>query len=378
MQGNQDTFYLTLPSNGYDTIYRDNTPGRFKAKLLKTISLPGREWEVALSRITFPSNVNYEKLSEMDFMCGLVLDMKDMEDKSDFPITNKEYFLSGSVMKYEYTKGMTTPRNVVDFWNRMLGLLNYHLHSRIVNGMKNYITQDKDFQTKRPRWPVFHWQDAGGDYRLFIDNSGIDASYRSGIENQFYIHLDIAKAFKLVIPKNGSAKAGDKGYQLSSLVSAEHFRDPVSTTVEFQGVHRFWTIIDTKEVGFKPEGVASNSLFLRLQASVNWYIYGLGYTYHSPMYQKRPLYMYKDLVQTQIMGRSETDLLSEVEYDGSAQGDILKNSYEPQNLQFIPVRKNVFDTIEIGISEADGTQTEFVGNSHQSTVVTLCFRKRLL
>ena len=371
MQGNQDTFYLMLPSNGYDTIYRDNTPARFKAKLLKTISLPGREWEVALSRITFPSNVNYEKLTDMDFMCGLVLDMKHMEDKNDFPISDKEYFLSGSVMKYEFTKGMPAPRNGVDFWNRMLGLLNYNLHSRIVNGMKNYITQDKDFQTKRPQWPVFHWQDAGGDYRLFIDNSGINASYRSGIENQFYIHLDIAKAFKLVIPKNGSAKAGDKGYQLSSLVSAEHFRDPASTTVEFQGVHRFWTIIDEKEVGFKPEGVASNSLFLRLQASVNWYIYGLGYTYHSPMYQKRPLYMYTDLVQTQIMGRSETDLLSEVEYDGSAQGDILKNSYEPQNLQFIPVRKNVFDTIEIGISEADGTQTEFVGNSHQSTVVTL-------
>ena len=378
MQDNQDTFYLTLPSNGYDTIYRENTPGRFKAKLVKTISLPGKEWEVALSRITFPSNVNYEKLTDMDFMCGLVLDMKHMEDKNDFPISDKEYFLSGSVMKYEFTKGMPAPRNGVDFWNRMLGLLNYNLHSRIVNGMKNYITQDKDFQTKRPRWPVFHWQDAGADYRLFIDNSGIDASYRSGIENQFYIHLDIAKAFKLVIPKNGSAKAGDKGYQLSSLVSAEHFRDPASTTVEFQGVHRFWTIIDEKEVGFKPEGVASNSLFLRLQASVNWYIYGLGYTYHSPMYQKRPLYMYTDLVQTQIMGRSETDLLSEVEYDGSAQGDILKNSYEPQNLQFIPVRKNVFDTIEIGISEADGTQTEFVGNSHQSTVVTLCFRKRLL
>ena len=76
MQDNQDTFYLTLPSNGYDTIYRENTPGRFKAKLVKTISLPGKEWEVALSRITFPSNVNYEKLSEMDFMRGLVLDMK--------------------------------------------------------------------------------------------------------------------------------------------------------------------------------------------------------------------------------------------------------------------------------------------------------------
>ena len=101
-----------------------------------------------------------------------------------------------------------------------------------------------------------------------------------------------------MIPKNGSAKAEDKGYQLSSLVSAEHFRDPASTTVEFEGVHRFWTIIDAKEVGFKPEGVASNSLFLRLQGSVNWYIYELGHTYHSPMYQKRSLYVYTDLVQT--------------------------------------------------------------------------------
>ena len=74
MQGSQDTFYLTLPSNGYDTIYRDNTPGRFKAKLLKTISLPGKEWEVALSNISFPSTLasktgnDFRSLVDLDFM----------------------------------------------------------------------------------------------------------------------------------------------------------------------------------------------------------------------------------------------------------------------------------------------------------------------
>ena len=83
-----------------------------------------------------------------------------------------------------------------------------------------------------------------------------------------------------------------------------------------------------------------------------------------------------DLVQTQFMGRSETDLLREVEYDGSMNGNVINNSYEPQNLQFIPVRKNMFDTVEIGISEVDGTQAEFVGNKNENTVVTLCFRKR--
>ena len=75
------------------------------------------------------------------------------------------------------------------------------------------------------------------------------------------------------------------------------------------------------------------------------------------------------------MGRSETDLLSEVEYDRSMNGNVI-NSYEPQNLQFIPVRKNMFDTVEIGISEVDGTQADFVGNKNENAVVTLCFRKR--
>ena len=103
MQGNQDTFYLTLPSNGYDTIYRDNTPGRFKAKLLKTISLPGREWEVALSSISFPSalssNVHndYRSLVDLDFMCGMNLSMKDVKDhRGDF-ISNKEYWIRMAV-----------------------------------------------------------------------------------------------------------------------------------------------------------------------------------------------------------------------------------------------------------------------------------------
>ena len=55
-------------------------------------------------------------------------------------------------------------------------------------------------------------------------------------------------------------------------------------------------------------------------------------------------------------------------------GNVIKNSYG--TLQFIPVRKNMFDTVEIGISEVDGTQADFVGNKNENAVVTLCFRKR--
>lgn len=103
---------------------------------------------------------------------------------------------------------------------------------------------------------------------------------------------------------------------------------------------------------------------------MNWYLYEIdNRVYSNSLHQSRPLYVYTDLIQTQIVGKSETDLLRKVEYNG---GKII---YEPQHLQFLPVRKNAFDTIEIGISETNGTSTRFSGGNSESTVVSLCFRK---
>ena len=234
MQGNQNTFYLTLPSNGYDTIYRDNNPGRFKAKLLKTISLPGREWEVALSSISFPSalssNVHndYRSLVDLDFMCGMNLSMKDVKDhRSDF-ISNKEYWIRGSKMKYEMGRKEKGLRDGVDFWNRMIALLTYRLHSRLPIKASGIITNDKTLlsEKKHYRWPEFSWENVGGTYRLKIDNGGIDRTYRSGYENAFYLNLEIAKAFNLIMPRqDGKHDTYYQGYELTSHAAVEHFRD---------------------------------------------------------------------------------------------------------------------------------------------------------
>ena len=36
--------------------------------------------------------------------------------------------------------------------------------------MKDHLVEDKDYQKKRPKWPVFYWQNVGcGSYRLCID-----------------------------------------------------------------------------------------------------------------------------------------------------------------------------------------------------------------
>ena len=85
--------------------------------------------------------------------------------------------------------------------------------------------------------------------------------------------------------------------------------------------------------------------------------------------------MYTDLVETQVVGGSETNLSREVTYNGVQDGNkVVKKTHEPQNLRFIPVRKFKFDTVEVGISEVDGTQTKFLDHMGE-TIVTLCFRR---
>ena len=49
-------FYLTLPSNSSMDYYPDNTVARYTTKLTNTVELEG-EWEVGLTEISFPSEV---------------------------------------------------------------------------------------------------------------------------------------------------------------------------------------------------------------------------------------------------------------------------------------------------------------------------------
>ena len=134
-----DVFCLSLPSTASSRIYPDNTPGKFKVKLAKEIYLPESEWEVALSSISFPSTSDSDsqecELAEVDFLCGMELDMKGVKNYNNLEIGSKSYWLRGSVLKYELSLDM--PRHGGDFWNSMISLLNRWLHSRLPLKMKS-------------------------------------------------------------------------------------------------------------------------------------------------------------------------------------------------------------------------------------------------
>ena len=116
-------------------------------KLTKDVALPESKWEVAMSSISFPStsdtvvhkNVNYQTWTEVDFMCGMELEMKVVKDYKNSLIGNKSYWLKGLVLKYELSHDM--PKNGGDFWNSMISLLNRRMHSRLPLKMKDYLVE---------------------------------------------------------------------------------------------------------------------------------------------------------------------------------------------------------------------------------------------
>ena len=79
--------------------------------------------------------------------------------------------------------------------------------------------------------------------------------------------------------------------------------------------------------------------------------------------------MYTDLTQTQIVGGTETDLLREFSFTNNEKG---KHLFEPLRLQYLPIRKNVFDSVEVGISETDGSQINFKDGQ---AILTINFRR---
>lgn len=149
-------FYATFPSNNDLQTFPDNHPGQFKARLPKQILLPGSDWEVALASVTLPSvslsassvydDINYDHLVSKDFLCSIELNL-DAENQNGRKIGAVSYWLRGQRMKEEYQRKMSlrlAARHGVDYWNRMLGLLKYELHSSLPVGLKKYTTQ-KDY-----------------------------------------------------------------------------------------------------------------------------------------------------------------------------------------------------------------------------------------
>ena len=79
----------------------------------------------------------------------------------------------------------------------------------------------------------------------------------------------------------------------------------------------------------------------------------------------RSLFVYSDTGGSSVVGKRVTELLREVKFSSHGQGS---QYFEPIHIQYIPVRKQVFDIIEVNVAETTG---ELARLGKGNTILTL-------
>ena len=308
-----------------------------------------------------------------------------------------------------------------DVWSRFTNMITKHLYENsksIVNHKKyrdivegSYVIDSRGKSVLERRdsldeWkhndgksklPVFEWEQNEDKFELKINNEGVlykedfDVHYLMGRippldqvddlmqqlkrwfceQNFIEIDLEMAKKFRIVEEVEKTDDTGQKKKELclSSTVRVEHFRDPNLGRWSGEAEKYLWKeVVHTHHSDNLHD---PGQKYVRFYSYVNWYFSGLDQKiYQAFVDPNRTLFLYTDLAQTQIVGGTEIDLLREVSFNNYKKGKYL---YEPLNLQQIPILNKVFDTIEVGISETDGTQVEF---NSGPTILTVHFRRR--
>ena len=82
------------------------------------------------------------------------------------------------------------------------------------------------------------------------------------------------------------------------------------------------------------------------------------------------MFLYSDVGGSSVVGNQVTDLLREAHFNREGRGS---QYFEPLHIQYIPVRKEVLDIIEVQVVETTGELVKF---GEGNAIVTLHFKRR--
>ena len=346
-------FMLTLPSDSSSSSFPTNKPNRYKVKLPHQIYLPHDDWEVALYTISLPATQT-------------VLDKKYL---GDFPVIyhiatnnpprldNKEFYVKDE----DLTNAHIPVKTGLSFWKKIVQALRNDFY-RELKGGDRWGNVD-NFHSLAD----FKWEKRGDEWDLHIINSDLPGKSRA---NYLDINLELAQAFGLVV-KNTDDK-GATYWTLGPSIEIKHTEGPVLPKPSDSGITGFWRVYENSTKTLPaPAGRVTNYSALRLYSFNDWYITDINGNFQRAFgNENKTLFVYADVAHTQIVGESMTDMIKEIVYINKFKGP---TQFEPIHLHFIPIRKNVFDTVEVAITEVDGKLADLTGGS---TILTLLFQRK--
>ena len=333
-------FYVQLLSNASTAESPSNRPNHFKNRMPYPLQFRESGWKVGVTGMSLPEAPRKMSLKNpFLFRFGwLELVEPDYDIYAEELVTIREEDL------------VTTPKTGTELINM--------IRDKYLCEMNNQSNWDLQLMKKKQNasdpdelsYTVMHRVENGA---CVIDNTGTSTSIEINNKPRYpklSIGIELAKAMGWVVSESA-------GYVLGPNLRKE-----------------FPTHIIPKAVDLVPRPVNNGDRIfykidpdvLHLSCFINWVFTDLDASFEKAFgNNQRPMYLYSGSPRSMVVGNQVTDLIREVPYS------LVSRYFEPNQIQYLPVRSDSLDIIETQVAEVDGKLVDF---SPGVTSVTLHFK----
>ena len=338
-------FYVQLLSNASTAEFPSNQPNHFKNRMPYPLQFREPGWKVGVSAMSLPEAPRKMKLKNPFLFRFGWIELVD----PDYSIHGEELVTirEGDLVK--------TPKTGTELFNMIRDKYLCELNSQSNWDLQLMKKKQNANDPDELSYIVMHRAENG---ECLIDNTRTSTSIEINNTPRYpklSIGIELAKAMGWVVA--GELDDGEQGYVLGPNLRKE-----------------FPTHIVPKAVDLVPRPVNNgdrifykiDSDVLHLSCFINWVLTDLDASFEKAFGNNhRPMYLYSGSSRSMIVGNQVTDLIREVPYSMG------HRYFEPNQIQYIPVRSDSLDIIETQVAEVGGQLVEF---SPGITSVTLHFK----
>ena len=360
---------LTLISDPTDE-FPKNTNNSFKVRLPERLNLPGEGWHTSLMSLTVPDKGQSNAVIATDPHTKVVkisvtfLTRKWVQGEYKLvEFKTKDYGV-------ELEEIMSAKQSVTtgsEFWKRVMQEVHNKVMQALINRQSAALTADSGqypiVSVKKNWMPSMTWK---GDALVLhaVPKEDLMNANKSKVTSAFTMDLEIAKRFGFVEQPVGV----DIGYVIGPnlqftcpTVTYTNQTKPDSTIpsarAEFNWNGEHYTGVQPSDLtdDQMDQMFEVNGKRLHLSRMVEWQFNNLDASFEKIVgTSKRTVMVYSDVVESTVVGSGKYPLLREVQLLRTGEGE---STAEPLHHQWIKVRGNQLDIVEVEIADTSGPLT---------------------
>ena len=361
---------LTLVSDPTNE-FPNNANNSFKVRLPERLQLPGAGWHAALMSLTVPDQGQSNAIIAADPHTKVVRIkypqmIRKWTDTGDPATSGYRRIEVPTVIRMVELEDVMNASQIVStgtmFWQRVMQEVHNSIMDLMMTSQTNLLVNDRDSKpqlfVKKNSMPRMSWKENS----LIIHGIAKKdlMNQNQVMMTEFFINLDIAIKFGLVVKKTGRTGVNTRDYKLGPNLqytlptnSYDETTDPVGTQYRkyFNWEGENYEGVNYTSVPFAVTTI-ENVRWLKLLMGFEWKLNNLDASFEKIVgTRKRTVMVYSDLVEFTVVGSGKFPLLREVQLLRTSDGE---STAEPLHHQWIKVRGQQMDILEVEIASTHG------------------------